>query len=340
MTKLHALLAPVLMTGAVLAQMPEPAAELKKLEPMVGNWESKGTMNQPGMPPMEWTAKSQTSWALGGHALQEDMAIEFAGMAPLVMRSYTTWDREYGVYRAFSVNNMGEISESTLEWLDDHTIVQFTTGSEEGMPFGERWVTKVKDGKIEFASTRMSGTEEAVEVIQGTGHKVDGIHEIDLHGAGPFIPTPVSAEMKRAAKMVGHYELAAETVPAPGAEAMPVTGETHAHSLFGGLVLFVQDNGTSFPYESEHWMTWSAEDGAFRHVALNNMGLGMMSPGHWVDGAMVFTSATRMQGQPAVDATVLRVDDEGKLAGITSHMTLGTAAPFKAFDGTWKAGEN
>ena len=112
------LLAATFATPAHAQEGPQPpATELQKLAPMLGTWESKGTaVMGPGMPAAEWTSKSTSQWALGGHALQGDMRIAFAeeGMGDLVFRTYLTFDRERGRFVSFDI----------LQNLDHHAITR------------------------------------------------------------------------------------------------------------------------------------------------------------------------------------------------------------------------
>src|SRR5690606_34502804 len=59
--------------------MPEPAPELKKLEPLIGHWQGSGTARMGPGEPTPWEAHSSYAWALGGFFVQEDTVVRFEG---------------------------------------------------------------------------------------------------------------------------------------------------------------------------------------------------------------------------------------------------------------------
>jgi hypothetical protein len=69
---------------------PAPAPELKRLEPLVGNWSGSGKMTEPGNVTSEWTARGTYRWALDGHFLREDFAINFKGVEGTSVSSATS----------------------------------------------------------------------------------------------------------------------------------------------------------------------------------------------------------------------------------------------------------
>ena len=74
-TRLAAALLPALLAAPLFAQEPpdmSPAKELKKFEPMIGNWAGTGTFKEPTGQESKWSAKSTQKWVLNNHFVQED----------------------------------------------------------------------------------------------------------------------------------------------------------------------------------------------------------------------------------------------------------------------------
>jgi len=329
--------AALLLSCPVLSQQ-GPAPELQKFERMLGTWEGKGTAKmQPGMPPAPWTSKSSTRWALDGHAVCDDMVVEFPGMGmpPMFMRTYTTWDSDYKKFRVFSLNSLGHLSTSDVYWEGD-TLVQFSTGIQEGTPYSERWINQYAEDAVEFESLKVLGTGEPFTEIVGTAKRISKTpKQLDITAYGAFIGTAAGEEMKRVTRGVGHYAMKGTSTQEPDGEAMSLSGTTTVRSLFDGLVLAVEDKGESVGYASEHYLAWAPERNCYTHVAINNFGFATFSEAVWMNNSLVFTDASRMMGEPAVDRTIIHYDDHGRLQHATSHVTKGAAAPFQTFSGRW-----
>ena len=132
-----------LATDAQQPQLFPPAAELKKVERLVGNWRGKGTVAMvPDAPPVSWDARSTGKWVLGGHAIQHEMQVTFSDVdIPAIrFRSYLGWDRARKRFVSWGMDNLGNAGPSELSLADANTFISIRTAVEDGSPVVERSV--------------------------------------------------------------------------------------------------------------------------------------------------------------------------------------------------------
>ncbi len=80
------------MQAAWMATM-EPAEEHKRLDPMIGEWETTARFwMEPGTEPMEGKGKSTMEWVLGGRHIKQTFTGNFMGQ-PFEGLGYTGYDR-------------------------------------------------------------------------------------------------------------------------------------------------------------------------------------------------------------------------------------------------------
>lgn len=122
---IFALLAAVCMQ----AQMgpPTPAAELKKLDFMAGDWTSEGDMKAgPGMPGGKFSISSHAEWMEGNFFLVEHSDADMAAMGKFKELAVLGYDSDRKVYTYHAFNSMGQdetsmgtVDGDTWTWLSD-----------------------------------------------------------------------------------------------------------------------------------------------------------------------------------------------------------------------------
>jgi hypothetical protein len=132
-----------------------PGAAHKKLDAMVGDFDTKGSMwSAPGAKPMTTTGKAHNAWTLGGRWVEQRFTGEFMGQ-PFTGIGYTGYD------------NIRKRYVGT--WMDTaSTSVMMSTG------------TVGADGKYTFNSTmddpmtgKASPVKEVVTVTDNDHHKLE-----------------------------------------------------------------------------------------------------------------------------------------------------------------------
>ncbi len=139
---------PVLCSPA-LAQ----ATQLKKLEPLVGDWQISGTLKPtPDEEEIPFIGRVSSRWVLGGHFYRDEWTLDLGEGAPKMAGiSFTGWDNETQRYVSFQVFNDGDLASVETFIPDDDTILTARTRLREGQLVVERTVTKLLgDGTQRF----------------------------------------------------------------------------------------------------------------------------------------------------------------------------------------------
>ncbi|MBL8749269.1 MAG: DUF1579 family protein [Planctomycetes bacterium] len=338
-----AALVTVLLVFPVVAQdgIPGPAPQLKKLEPLVGNWHGTGTATfGPGAPPTKWSARGTFRKALGDFWIREDFRIDFEGSpAPLVMRHYWGWDRENGQYVAVSAANTGVVHIEDVTVLPDGTLLQMTRLHQNGAPFAQRSTLKVVGDELVHTVDMLMAQGPSLSIVDGRfargGDGFDGAWD-----TAAFDSTVVGESITRLGKCAGEYELTGEVVPAPGAPVMKIRGTDTFRPVFGGAVMHgsTVGNAEGVPGQYEGEVFWAWDEGKKCLVGAYVSSFGEFSTmDAWFakDGALLSTSHGTMRGEPMVQRMVMQMDAEGRPKSVLSHVILGDAPPFESFRATY-----
>lgn len=166
--------------GWSMSRAPQAApmtAEQKRLEPMVGEWEAKLTMQTPmGEIPAAGVEKNRM---VCGKWLESDFTAEMMGM-PFQGRGLFGWDAQRESYRGVWVDNMGaEMFFMEGVWSEDDQAVVWTyeqTDPTTGMHGTARSLDAMTDPNTRMAKFyfKPDGGEEAVAMTveysrKGTG---------------------------------------------------------------------------------------------------------------------------------------------------------------------------
>ncbi len=332
-----------LLVSAVVAQdgMPGPAPELKRLEPLVGNWHGTGTATfGPGAPPAKWSARGTFRKALGDFWIREDFRIDFEGApAPLVMRNYWGWDRENGRFVALSAANTGVVHIEDVSLLPDGTLLQMTRLHQNGLPFAQRSTLRVDGDQLLHSVDMLMAQGSSLSIVDGRfargGDGFDGAWETPA-----FEGAAIAEAVQRLGKCAGEYALTGEVVQAPGAPVMKIQGTDTFRSVFGGAVMHGSTVGSAegVPgrYEGEVFWAWDEAKKCLVGAYVSSFGeFSTMDAWFAKDGALLSTSHGTMRGEPMVQRMVMQMDAEGRPKSVVSHVILGAAAPFESFRSTY-----
>ncbi|MFY9345360.1 MAG: DUF1579 family protein [Planctomycetota bacterium] len=336
-----AVLVCVLSTSAPAQdQMPGPAPELKKLEPLLGNWSGTGKMTEPGGVVTQWQAHGTWRWCLDGHFLQEDLAVAFTGIAtPMVIRGYYGWDREHGRYVHLTATSAGQIRMHELKLMPDGGLLQIMVQDEAALPYAERSV-------IAVAGDTMTHT---IDLLLPEGASMAFIDSRFTRGgeafggaftAPPFMDGKPHEAVARLCKSAGAYETKGEMILAPGQGTMKISGTDTFLAVFGGTVLHGHTDGAAegMPgkYEGEVFWGWDSARKRILGIYVSNMGEVMTMDAWWSsDGRLISTMAGVYQGQPTVQRMLMEFDVAGAAKSAVGHTIAGTAAPFESFRCTY-----
>ena len=119
----------ILAVSSAHAQMgpPTPAAELKKLDFMSGDWTAEGTQTPgPGAPTSKWSMTTHADWMEGNFFLVEHSDMDLGPMGKGKELAVLGYDSDRGVYtyRAFSSwgepeNAEGKVDGDTWTWTSE-----------------------------------------------------------------------------------------------------------------------------------------------------------------------------------------------------------------------------
>lgn len=127
------------------AQMgpPAPAPELKKLDFLVGDWTSEGTMNPaPGFPGGKFTSSDHIEWMQGNFFRVSNGTFDFASMGKGKNLAVFGYDSDHKVYTYTEFNSMGEADVSTGT-VDGDTWTWTSDEHMGGMTMKGRFTMKV-----------------------------------------------------------------------------------------------------------------------------------------------------------------------------------------------------
>ncbi|MFK7740711.1 MAG: DUF1579 family protein [Planctomycetota bacterium] len=318
----------------------EPAKELAKYAPLVGNWAGGGTMTEPTGQTSEWTAHGTYRWVLNKHWLQEDFVIRFEALEmPIVFHSYWGWDGENQRYIGVVTSSEGKVLLNTPQFLADGSMVTLARHVVETMAYGERSTLKVDGDTMMMNIDLLMPEGDLQHTVTGTMKRTDKVCDGDPT-ARVWMDAPVHEHIKRAGKMCGSYAVAGEMVMAPGMPASKITGEDLYESMWGGSVLHARTNGVSEgsdeTYESHAYWAWDMASKCMKCVYVDNMGMVGDMDCRWLKDQIVSTDATLMMGEPTTQRFVVTLDDAGRLASGLGHTSMGVMAPFVSFKATYK----
>jgi hypothetical protein len=319
---------------------PKPPPEVRRLDPLIGNWAGSGTMTEPSAT-TKWTANGTYRSVLGGFWIQEDFVTTFEGNAdPLVFRAYLGWDAERKTFVYVSVNNGGEAQVHDFTLQPDGTMVQLMLQHLQGAPYAERSLSKVTADTMTLSIDVLTGDGPSRKIIDGKFERQDAEGPSALDAKGTWMGAQPHEAMQKLARAVGSYEMKGDVAMKPGQPAMKFTGVDTWRSIFGGTVLHVHTDGAfagmPVKYECDAFWSWNAKKECLVLIAVNNMGAaGAMEGRFTADGkAVVTTRSMTMEGQPSVARTVIGLDDQGQPKSCLSHLMVGTSAPFEHLNAT------
>lgn len=336
----------LLSLPAVGQDMPDmsPAKERLKFGPLVGNWAGEGTVTEPGPSgpvTKAWTATGSYRWVMGGHWLQEDFTIHFAGMqTPLVFRSYWGWDRERGRYVGVAVSNEGGASVVEPAFLPDGTMVTIVPRVDHGMSFVERSTVAVAGDKMTMQMDLMLPQGDQLRMVSGAFQKVDKVPAPNADAA-VFMGAPVREDMQKLGRIAGVYDVVGEMIPAPGAPSMTIRGTDTYTKLWQGSVVHVRTEGSADGapdvYEMHAYFAWDGVADCMKLVFVSNMGeVGAMDC-RWSGAVdLVSTMSGTWMGEPVSQHYVTTFDAAGRCRSAKGWTVLGTRDPMVSFRATYE----
>lgn len=320
---------------------PKPAPELKKLEPLIGNWAGSGVFNDPDAPPIHWKCQAGYRWSHGGFWVQEDFTIHFDGMdQPMVFRAYLGWDGERERYVNAHIANNGEVGLDEFVIGPDGAMVTMMTRQVQGNTFCERAVSKVDGDKMTMKIEFLLAEGPSMTAVEGEFQRVDQPAPEAL-GAGKFGP-PAHEAMAPLGKGAGVYAVKGSMTYAPGVPPMKIHGTDEFAMIFGGSVMHGHTVGGSDAMPGEYvgdvFWGWDAKAGCYASVFVSNMGeVGTMEMRYSADrSALISTSASTKMGRPLVQRFVLHLDDSGAFMRGVGHSLMGSAPPIESFNATYE----
>jgi hypothetical protein len=331
----------VLLAAALPAQAaPSPAPELKKLEPLLGNWAGKGSMVEPTGVTTDWEGEGTCAWALDGHFLREDFVVRFSGQdTPMVKRRYLGWDREQGRYVAVDASNAGAAVLNTLELQPDGALVELMLMQHPGARFALRSTFKVTGDAMTHTVDVLMASGASMALVDGKFTRGGKGFAGDF-GSAPFMGATPHASLARLAKAAGDYEVKGTVTMLPGQPPMKITGVDTFRSAFGGVMFLGttvgEAEGVPGKYLGEVFWAHRAERDCLVGVYVSNFGEAMEMEARWSDdGKLVSTSAGTFMKQPVVQRMLMEFDAAGAAVAASSHSIAGTAAPFESFKATY-----
>jgi len=340
---LPALCAASLLATPLTAQEPpdmSPAKELKKLEPLIGNWAGSGVMNEPSGQKSPWTAKATCQWALNNHFVQEDWEFKFDGLeGPIVYRNYLGWDKEGERYVRVITNNVGQVMLTEMNLLPDGSMLQFMHNSQAGMPYTERRVDKIDGDTMTIVTDMLMPMGKATMVIDGKLKRCEEAYEVDW-GEDAFMEMKPHEQLKKVGVIRGQYELKGEMVMEPGKDALGITGTDWFSMVWGGTVMRSRTEGHAEgapgTYESHAFWGWDAKSKCMRAAFVSNMGeVGEMLV-HWVENDLVSTGTNTIGGVPMTQRYTMKLGRKGELKSVVGTTLFGAMEPFVSFKATYR----
>ena len=333
----------VALAAAAPAQdgAPAPAAELKMLTPLVGNWHGGGSLHEPGDRETRWKAGCSYRWVLDGHFLREDMRIAFDGMeGEVVAFAYLGWDREQRRFVRLMVTNSGKVQLHTLRVGADGRLTTLSLQRQGEQDYAERMAFVVKGDTLHHTVDLLLPDGPSVAIVDGTFQRGGEAVAVGLEAA-PFLggtPHPDQAKLVRSA---GRYTTEGTFAMGPGQPAVKVHGTDDFRSGFGGLVLHGHTEGEAegLPGNYVVEVFWAYDELRQCLVAhyLSNLGELMTMEGRWTkDGQLLATSHGLWNGEPMVQRMRMQFDASGFAVGANSDSIVGAGAPYESFRATYR----
>lgn len=321
---------------------PQPAAELAKLAPFVGNWEGSGEATfGPGQPPTKWKGHGTHRWSHEGHFLQEDFVLHFDGLPmPMVMRSYLGWDRERSRYAMIKVVSNGQVGLHDLVLLPNGGIYEMQVHHQDGVPYAERSVMRIDGGKLVHSIDLFLAEGASMRVVDAVFKRSEKPCEAPLD-TPPFPGIAPHAEVKKLARVHGTYAVQGTMIMAPGMPPMKIGGTDAFVSIFGGVAMLAHTDGAAegMPgtYVSDGFFGYDDARGCLVMASVSNMGEIMLLEYRFADGdrALIGMMAGSYMGAPTAMRYVIDLDEQGALVRGSGHSLIGTAAPFESYTATY-----
>ena len=315
------------------------ATQLKKLEPLVGDWQISGTF-KPTLDgediPVTTTASGR--WVLGGHFLKQETIVDLGeGMPDIAMITFTGWDNETQRYVSFEVFNDGDLASVETFIPDDDTILTARTRLREGQLVVERSVTKLLgDGTHRFETQTAIGDGPFFTIVQGTARRTSAAGSAQAVEASASFAPP-APEMAVLGKMSGEYR-SQGWVPAPVAPEMGITGTHTVRLIFGGTV---QEHHVRIEpgVEAFRYTAWSPADNCYNVIAvrgdIEGDGLLYKTQLRQVDDRTFVEGGTLMDaGQLKLARGVLTCDAQGSIAQWVADVFGGTGETQRVYSHT------
>lgn len=324
------------LAACVQAQM-EPAKELARFDPLLGNWEGSGTATGSAGKQTKWTSKATVQKILGGHYVQDDTRVDLEDMpVPLVFRTVFAWNAAEQRYTEMSLGNTGETKSADVHWTEDGGLIGTGTAVAEGRPVVSRSVTKLT-GKdtFEFRMDQAVGTGEFERKVSGT-YKRGGAGFNAGETCAPVAPP--SGELKKFDAYLGEWSLKGSFSMTPGAEMMPFSGRESVKMIFGGHTQFATMKGDDIPgmpaWEGHWYLAYDPGSRTCRAFMFDNMG-NAQSEAMFAAGKNRYIGVASgwMEGRPQASRSVTEVAKDRIRA--TSHRLADDHAPEKCFEGEW-----
>jgi hypothetical protein len=272
------LLATLLLLPVVIAQggPPDPAPQLQKLEPMIGNWSGRGTAQMGPGAPTPWTARGSYRRVLGGHFVREDFEIVFEGRpVPMVFRTYLGWDHERGRYVNATVTNAGAARLHGVDLLENGTLLQLMRQEQQGLPYAERARSRVSGDTMQLTIDLLMPDGPSATIVDGTLQRGGPAFEVDWNCKG-FAGASPAAPLQRLLRSAGDYDVEGAMVHEPGAAAVAIHGTDSFRGVFGGTIFHGETKGAAAGMPGEYvgdvFWCFDAERDCLHGIYVSNFG--------------------------------------------------------------------
>ena len=301
-----------------LAQRP-PATQLKKLEPLIGNWQVSGTLKPTADgEDIPWTAQQSYRWVLRGHFLKEEMIVNLGDAMPAFASiSFTGWDDETQGYVSFQVSNDGNLASVETFVADDDTILTARTRLREGQLVVERGVTKLGDGTYRFETQAAIGDGPFFTLLQGSARRTAAAGSaLEVEASASMAPP--APEMAVLGKMSGEYRFGPPEVENPW-------GTATVRLIFGGTVQVHQFRGAQEETVGLRYIAWSPADNCYNAISFVGNGESSKTQLRQVDDRTFVDDGRFVRAdQPTFWRLFLTCDAQGSLAQMGIDSSVGT----------------
>jgi hypothetical protein len=337
----------LLLAVAPAQDMPAPAPELAKLEPLIGAWQGKGTvaMGADG-PTSGWTCTAHVRKVFGGHWIRLDETIEFdaadgeQAMPPLAFRTFYGFDRERQRYVAHTLSNMGTIATHDLQ-VDGQKIIEASLemDPEKNVPVFVHWTIELGKDGYTITGRNTEGSAPTYVHVHGEMKRAGaGVTPKPVEAAFTMGPPADPAPMQKLAKSAGKYRLTGTMVPFAGQPAIPIGGNLEVRTLWDGRILetSVAGDEASGGFEGYAAWAWNARDRVYDSIWVDSAGASVRSVGRIEDGKMVSCTMTTKMGKSFIERGILEFDRNGFFAKERAMAMSATAEPYVCFDAEYE----